>query len=218
MLRRHRPSPAFVLAFAALLVALTGSAFAAGVPAQIARAISGKSLRNGSVTGVKLKRNTLTGREINENKLGVVPRAHHAGVASSAGTAITAGNVGGVTMRRISFVAKPSTGSTQILSLNGINLFGSCSATGNPALVVQSATTGGDLRDNVIQSPTITRTGSDQSFDSPQTFDLTRALPSGIGTLQFLNKTNGQTVTASYAFHGGSKKASCVYGGTAWAG
>ena len=103
----------------------------------------------------------------------------------------------GVTARRISLVANPKTGSTGVLSLNGLNVFASCSAAGNAGLTAQSAVSGGDLRVSVVTSSTTTHTGSDASFNTPNTFDLTRTAPFGTGELNFINKTNGQVVSAT---------------------
>jgi hypothetical protein len=66
-----RPSPALVISVLALFVALGGTGYAA-------LSINGKDIRNGSVAGSKLKKNTLTGRQIKESRLGRVPRAANA--------------------------------------------------------------------------------------------------------------------------------------------
>lgn len=207
----RRPSPAFVLAFVALVVALSGTAIAKVV-------ISGRSIKPHTISGRRLENNTLTGKQIAESKLNIVPRAKKSITAHSSGTALTAGNVAGVTARRISLVANPKTGSTGVLSLDGLNVFASCSAAGNAGLTAQSAVSGGDLRVSVVTSSTTTHTGSDASFNTPNTFDLTRTAPFGTGELNFINKTNGQVVSATYTFHNGNTKAPCVFAGVAWGG
>jgi hypothetical protein len=78
MLKLRRPSPSMIVALTALAVALGGTAFAAGV------VINGKLLKNGSVTGNKLKKDTLSGTQIKESKLGKVPRATNADRATAA--------------------------------------------------------------------------------------------------------------------------------------
>lgn len=56
MIRTFRkPSPAMLIAMLALFVA-------AGGPAYAAKTINGKVLKNRSIAGSKIKRNTLTGR------------------------------------------------------------------------------------------------------------------------------------------------------------
>lgn len=70
-LRSRRPSPATAISVVALIVALTGTAYAA-------QSINGGAIRKQSIGGGKLKKNTLTGFQINNNKLGEVPRAKRA--------------------------------------------------------------------------------------------------------------------------------------------
>jgi hypothetical protein len=86
-LRTHL-SYANVMATIAVFVALGGSGYAAVK-------IDGKNLKNRSVAGNKLKKNTLGGKEINESKLAKVPKATLANTATTAtraGTADSAGN------------------------------------------------------------------------------------------------------------------------------
>jgi len=96
-LARRRPGHATIVAYLALFIALGGSAFAAKT------AITGKQIKNGTITaadikkhsikGVDLANNTLTGTQINEAKLGTVPSATNATNATNAGNA---GTVGGL--------------------------------------------------------------------------------------------------------------------------
>lgn len=69
--RVNRPSPAMVVATIALIVALTGTAFAA-------QSINGGAIKKQTIGGGKLKQKTLTGFQINTNKLGAVPTARRA--------------------------------------------------------------------------------------------------------------------------------------------
>lgn len=69
-LLRRRPSPGLIVALIALVVALGGTAYAAQ--------INGSSIMKQSIGGGKLKQKTLTGFQINTNKLGVVPAAKRA--------------------------------------------------------------------------------------------------------------------------------------------
>ena len=70
-LKQRKPSPAMVVAVVALVVALAGTAYAAG-------RINGNSIEKQSIGAGKLKHKTLTGYQINTNKLGVVPSAQRA--------------------------------------------------------------------------------------------------------------------------------------------
>lgn len=73
MLRRLRPhlSYANVMATIAVFIALGGSSYAA-------LTITGKNVKNSSLTWRDLKRNTLSGSRIKESRLGRVPRAANA--------------------------------------------------------------------------------------------------------------------------------------------
>jgi hypothetical protein len=114
----RRPSPAMVVAFIALLVALGGSAYALGVgevkTRNIARgAVTTPKLKRGAVTAAKLRAgavrtgkiasNAVTGTTVNESTLGQVPSAttansantaNQANSANTANTANFAGNAG----------------------------------------------------------------------------------------------------------------------------
>jgi hypothetical protein len=86
-----KPTYANVVSTLALFAALGGSAYAA-------TAINGHQIMNGTITGAKLKSHTLTGKQINLKKLGVVPSAtaaKSAGTATTAATATNAQELGG---------------------------------------------------------------------------------------------------------------------------
>ena len=70
-LGRLRPSPALVVSVIALIVALAGTAYAAGK-------VNGGSIVKQSIGRGKLKKNTLTGFQINNQKIGTVPTAKKA--------------------------------------------------------------------------------------------------------------------------------------------
>ena len=87
-MRDRLPSPAMIVALIALVVATTGTGYAAmNLPK---KSVGTKQLKPNSVTGAKVKNRTLTGKDINLAKLGTVPDAAHANVADSATTANTA--------------------------------------------------------------------------------------------------------------------------------
>jgi len=64
----RRPSPAMVVAVIALIAALAGTAYAA-------QKINGNLIEKQTIGAGKLKKKTLTGFQINTNKLGAVPFA-----------------------------------------------------------------------------------------------------------------------------------------------
>jgi hypothetical protein len=82
---RPRISYANVVSTLALILALGGVSYAAVK-------INGKSIKNRTVGAAKIKKNSLTGTEVNEGKLGKVPRA---ALADSATNATNANTVGG---------------------------------------------------------------------------------------------------------------------------
>lgn len=71
MSRLPRVSPAMIVALVAVVVASVGSAVAATL-------ITGSQIKDRSITAIDVRKNTLGGAEINESKLGVVPRAANA--------------------------------------------------------------------------------------------------------------------------------------------
>jgi hypothetical protein len=89
-----------VVSIIALIVALTGTAVAAGPTAY--EAITGKTIikkiGKGKLPGNKIKKNSITGTQINEATLAITPlatkakTADSATTAGSAGSALTAGN------------------------------------------------------------------------------------------------------------------------------
>jgi hypothetical protein len=66
---KRRPSAATVLAFIALVVALSGSAIATPV-AHIAKQITGANIKNGTVKGADVKNESLSGADIKNGSLG----------------------------------------------------------------------------------------------------------------------------------------------------
>jgi hypothetical protein len=70
-LKNKRPSAAMLVAVIALIAALAGTAYAATT-------INGALIQRGTITAGKVKKKTLTGYQINTNKLGVVPAAKRA--------------------------------------------------------------------------------------------------------------------------------------------
>jgi hypothetical protein len=81
----RRPSASMLVAMTALVVALSGTAVAA------TSLVNGdKLIKKGSLSGNRLRNHTLTGTQINLNKLGKVPSAKKADTATSATKATSA--------------------------------------------------------------------------------------------------------------------------------
>jgi len=62
-----------------------GAAFAASKLGK--NSVGTKQIKNGAVTGIKIKKRTITGTQVNLAKLGTVPSAKNANTATTAGTA-----------------------------------------------------------------------------------------------------------------------------------
>jgi hypothetical protein len=92
MSRVKRPSPAMVVAVIALILALTGTAFAAlGKNTVGSRQLKSKSITTGkiannAVNGAKVANGSLSGSDINIAALGTVPSATSAASAANANT------------------------------------------------------------------------------------------------------------------------------------
>lgn len=78
-LKRFAPSPALAVACIALFVALGGSAYAAVV-------ISGKNVKNYSLTGKDLKKDGIGGVTVKESRLGIVPSAESVSHSAAVGS------------------------------------------------------------------------------------------------------------------------------------
>ncbi len=119
MLRELRPSPALIVASLALVVAISGTAYAAAT-------INGSSIADHSIAGRKLINNTLTGAQIKESRLATVRHAANADT------------VGGITVRKVFYAPKTnSTTPKTILHLGGLVLNATC-ANGDLEVVMTS--------------------------------------------------------------------------------
>ena len=159
MYAKLRPSAAMVVAGLALAFALGGTALA-GPVARLGKMINGSTIKPHSMPGNRLENDTLTGKQIKESSLGIVPKATnaahadasdaaasatnatHASTADSATTAATAANanaVGGVTVRKVFYAPANATPTpTTILSLGGLTLSASCNG-GTVQILITSA-------------------------------------------------------------------------------
>ena len=114
-LRRLLPTPAMVVALAALVVSLGGSAYALVVTGKTIRnnTVTGKDIRQRSLTGSDVGRDRLGAGSIREHSLGPVPSAFIAG-GSSRFAVVTAGGVL-VRGREVSATAHTAAGRYQVI-------------------------------------------------------------------------------------------------------
>ena len=82
--RIPRPSAALVISIIALCFAVAGTGYAAfKLPKN---SVGTKQIKKNAVNGAKVKNRSLTGKDINLNKLGTVPNAAHANSADTVAT------------------------------------------------------------------------------------------------------------------------------------
>jgi hypothetical protein len=234
---RHRPSPAMVVAFIALSVALAGTATAlpgrnrvkkgdiarsAVTSRTIAKnAVRSRHIKSRNVTRSKIAEkaidsslvgtDALTGANILESSLGTVPNATKAADASK---------VNGLSVQKFFFRGPPVTSSTNVLSVGGLALNAGCNAGTN--LTVSATTT--------VGGATVHAGGSwngltaneqdfyveDNDFNVGETFDPLDNTATGStsleGSLVYV-KQDGGVVTAS--FLGQETAGNCTFAGTA---
>ena len=135
-LRRFLPSPAMIVAVTALVLTLGGSAYAL--------VVTGKTIRNNSVTNADIRQRTLTGNDmrrdkvgggsIKESSLGTVPSSSLAGIAGGSARFAVVG--GGGALRRgrgIRSVARTGPGRYQVIFQSDVRNCGYYATIGDPS-------------------------------------------------------------------------------------
>lgn len=131
VMHRLTPSPAMVVAMIALLVALSGSAYAAAK-------INGKNIKNRSVAASKIKKNTLGSNEINEAKLAAkMPKVPQAATADNAAHANAAGSLDGFV--KFGSVQASNTAETEVYNSGKLRLTQECDGAGGVTLRAYTA-------------------------------------------------------------------------------
>ena len=224
---RRRPSPAMVVALVALSVALAGTATA--LPGRstvrkddIARAavraqhIYSKAVRTKHIRARNVTRSKISRRAIDSDLVGIDALTGQNIVESSLSTVPSSSKVNNRSVDKISFVAGAGTGSTQVLSLNGLAIFAACNA--GPALDVTAGTTvAGAL---IHAGGTHTGVGNyyaaDDVFNPGDSFGVLQNAVTGStdlrGTLTYA-RPDGEVVTAEFMAQ--ETAAGCVFAGTA---
>ncbi len=220
----RRPETALVVA----LVALAGTW---GGPAVARVLVTGKDVRNRSLSGRDLKSNSVTGRvvarlsgrdvvddgldgtDILERSLGVVPRAN---AAASADT------LGGLRLARVAFKGTLGTPATTVFDAAGLKLDASCAGAGTLA-VTAAATAGGgfvrvggtrvDSRD--VEAPVYAE--DDELVPGEQFNVLAGASDDAAATLTWFGP-GGEVVTLPFLAESGvpaTRGYACLFAGTA---
>ena len=116
------PSPAMVVAAVALVVALGGSAYAAIV-------VTGKNIRNGTITGADLKNRSLQGTKIAKDRVGynaVKEEGLNAQKFKKVKSASSADAIGGMAARRIDAFVLANDQSKAVLTQGPFTLTARC--------------------------------------------------------------------------------------------
>jgi hypothetical protein len=157
-LLRRRPSPAMVIALIALFVSLSGVSYGVATGFIDSREIKNnevrsldirnnqirsKDIRNNEVRGIDIRNSTIqsrdiaingvTGEDVKEDTLQKVPSAL---LADTATKATSADDVGGVTMRRITYSGATGSDFVEVLNVAGLKLEARCNA--GPVLQVRA--------------------------------------------------------------------------------
>jgi hypothetical protein len=111
-----------VMATIAVFLALGGGAYAVTVGKN---SVGKKQLKKGAVVDKKVKKNSLTGRSINESKLGTVPNSN---------------KVGGNTVQQIHYRAAQDTGAQTVFSGAGLTVKANCPAAGSDFVNLEATT------------------------------------------------------------------------------
>jgi hypothetical protein len=238
---RRRPSPSMVVAFIALCVALAGTATALPGRARVkkddisraavrsthikSRAILSKHIRARAVTRSKIARravgssevgqDALRGTNIVESSLATVPNSSNASNATNAGNAA---KVNGRSVEKFSFVGPAGTATTTVLSLNGLTVTASCSASLALSVRATTAVSGAMIRSGGAwgigaDAPFY---NTDDAFNTGSVFDpldeATTNSDAVQGTLTYV-RGDGGVVTATFLGEEGAT--GCVFAGTA---
>src|SRR5215208_7879701 len=159
---RLRPSPALVIACAALFVSLGGVSYGVATGFIDSREIKNNTIkssdvRNSSIQGRDVALNTLTGADIKEPSLGKVP---------TAAVADNAAAVGGLKVQKFFAKATPGAPHTEVFRNDFFVLEASCSADNFPVLQI----------DGVAGAPPTNLTGSTLQQGGDQIFVTDDAL------------------------------------------
>lgn len=188
---RRRPSAATVIACLALLLALAGTAGADPV-GELSRLISGSQIKKNSIRGNRLVRGTITGREVNERRIGTVPRA------TRAQSAFNADLVGALAVRKVFFRGPAGAAPVQVFAGAGLTLFASCNAAGDPVLRATTAVNGATIRVGRVGAGSATVAGS-TNFNIGASLSALGASQDGTATVEYARQ-DGAVASATLQY------------------
>jgi hypothetical protein len=224
---KRRPSPAMVVAFIALGVALAGTANA--LPGKnrvrkddIARAavrtkhIYKNAVRTKHIRARNVTRSKISRRAINSELVGQDALTGENIVESSLSTVPNASKVNSRSVEKISFVAAAGTGGTQVLNLNGLTVAAACG--GGAALSVTATTTvsGSWIHAGGTDDVAAKYYVADDAFNVGDSFDVLQNADTGStglrGTLTYV-RPDAEVVTATFLAQ--ETATGCVFAGSA---
>jgi len=224
---RRRPSPAMVVAFIALGVALAGTASALPGKSRvrkddIARAavrtqhIYKNAVRTKHIRARNVTRSKIARRAINSELVGQDAITGENVVESSLSTVPNSSKVNSRSVEKLAFVAAAGTGGTSVLNLNGLSIAAACNA--GPALSVSATTAVGGSW--IHAGGTHGGAGNyyvfDDTFTPGESFDVLQNAVTGStalrGTLTYV-RPDAEVVTAHYLAQ--ETATGCVFAGSA---
>jgi hypothetical protein len=224
---KGRPSPAMVVAFVALCVALAGTASA--LPGKnrvkkddIARAavrtqhIYKNAVRSKHIRARNVTRSKIARRAINSDLVGKDALTGENIVESSLSTVPSSSKVNNRTVDKIAFVAVAGTAAAPVLNLNGLTVFAGCGA--GPALSVTATTTvnGSWIHAGGTHGGAGNYYTADDAFNAGDTFEVLQNGTTGStglrGTLTYA-RPDGEIVTADFLAQ--ETGTGCVFAGSA---
>jgi hypothetical protein len=107
-------------------------------------AISASKIKKNAVTTPKIANGAVTGAKLNLGTIGTVPNAVHATNADNANNANNANTVGGNRVVNFSLFGNGAIGERQILDLNGLQIFASCTG-GSVTAIARTSVSDGEI-------------------------------------------------------------------------
>jgi hypothetical protein len=228
---RHRPSPAMVVAFIALCVALAGTATALPGRSRVKKddiarnAVRSKHIRSRNVRNSDIGRRAVSRSKISRDSVNSELVAGDALTGadlleSSLGTVPNASKVNGLSVQKFFFRGAAGTPLSNVLNLGGLALNAACNA--GPALSVSATTT---VSGAIVHSGgTWLGTAAaeedwyieDDDFNVGESFDVLDSATTGSSNLEgslVYTRQDGGVVTASFLAE--ASGSNCTFAGTA---
>jgi hypothetical protein len=229
---RRLPSAGVVLGLIALFVALGGTVYAAAT-------INGKDIKKNSIPANRIKKKSLTSKQVNVAKLGKVPSAANADHASTANSAQTAGTANSATTAVTADTTKQITGfqfkadnggsATVLNNFHGLSLIASCESGAEKGLTVKAASSspeatiswsstwqgsGGDTANNAYSQIGSTPATLYSPTGSTKTTNGPVNIGFAIGQIVYSQPTGSTQVSVNWSYNSNIAGNDCYWAGT----